>query len=49
MDISDEFRELYDAAVAVWADVDIAIQGLKDDEVVCCKRGLNPIFYGMYV
>ena len=29
--ISDEFREVYDAAVKLWADLDIAIRGSADD------------------
>lgn len=31
MDISNEYRELYDAAVKVWNDVNTAFRGLKDD------------------
>lgn len=29
--ISDEFREVYDAAVKLWADLDIAIRGSAED------------------
>jgi hypothetical protein len=29
--ISDEFREMYDAAVKLWADLDVAIRGSADD------------------
>jgi hypothetical protein len=29
--ISDEFRAMYDSAVKLWADVDIAIRGSADD------------------
>lgn len=29
--ITDEFRAMYDAAVALWADVDTAIRGARED------------------
>lgn len=29
--ISDEFRAMYDAAVALWSDLDIAIKGARED------------------
>ncbi len=31
VEITDDFRAMYDQAVDLWADIDVAIQGAKED------------------
>lgn len=40
VDISSEFRELYDAAVEVWGDLDIAFKGMAEDGAGVSDAGL---------
>ena len=34
VEITDEFRAMYDAAVDLWADIDVALQGAREDGAI---------------
>ena len=43
VDISAEFRELYDAAVEVWRDLDVAFKGIAEDGADVSEAGLSSL------